>query len=119
MEKMTKTNIRLDSGLEEKMYNALIDAGYIYDEDFINSYTGGNRYGYIMDFAFPNKRIDIECDGEPFHKIGNNHDRRRDSYFKEKGWTVLRFRGKEISKNIDYCIRVIKTFVNKKEIGEI
>jgi len=66
------------------------------------------KYGYIIDFAIPEQKIIIECDGEHWHKKGNTHDRNRDGYLKNLGWKVLRFRGNEIKNNIDDCIERIK-----------
>lgn len=66
------------------------------------------KYGYIADFAIPDKKIIIECDGEVWHKKGNSHDRKRDGYLKSKGWIILRFRGEQIKKDINSCLKIIQ-----------
>jgi very-short-patch-repair endonuclease len=63
---------------------------------FACQYSPRNKYGYVMDFAIVDKKIDIETDGEAWHKEGNNHDRNRDSFFKNCGWKILRFRGQQV-----------------------
>lgn len=70
-------------------------------------YSPRNKYGYVMDFAIVDKLIDIECDGEAWHKDNNSHDNNRDGYFKSKGWKILRFRGNEIKNNIEECKKKI------------
>lgn len=65
------------------------------------------KYGYIIDFAIPDKKIVIECDGEAWHKLGNSRDRKRDAILRKLGWEILRFRGQEILNNINNCIRKI------------
>ena len=74
------------------------------------------KYGYILDFAIPELKIDIEVDGERWHKIGNKHDRCRNGYLKNKGWTITRFRGKEIKEDVDKCVDKIKTIIIEKEV---
>ena len=76
------------------------------------------RFGYILDFAIPEFKIDIECDGEPFHPLGNDRDRKRNGYLKSRGWIILRFRGKEIRDNIQSCINKIKETI-KKEVNKV
>ena len=67
-------------------------------------FSTGNRYGYIIDFAIPDRKIIIECDGERYHQIGNRKDRCRDDYFKKRGCKTIRLRGLEIQNNTDGCI---------------
>lgn len=66
------------------------------------------KYGYILDFAIPNQKIDIECDGEVWHQLGNKKDKNRDGYLKSRGWIILRFKGNDIKNNIQNCINKIK-----------
>ena len=70
------------------------------------------KYGYILDFAIPDLKICIECDGEKWHPIGNKHDRNRDGFLRGVGWTIIRFRGKEIEENIEECIKKIQEVIN-------
>lgn len=79
--------------------------------DYVSQYP--IRGGLIADFAIPNKKIIIECDGEYYHKLGNNRDKKKDFVLKKLGWVVLRFRGQEIKNNIESCIKTIKMEVRK------
>lgn len=89
------------------------------------------------DFVFISAKIAIFCDSEFWHgkdwdfkknEIKSNQDFwykkieqniKRDTFVNEeltkKGWTVLRFWGKEIQENLDFCIKKIyKTYIGKK-----
>ncbi len=98
MRGLYKTNI------EEVMAKALkennIEATY--------NFPIRSKYGYILDFAIVDLKIDIECDGEAFHPLGNSRDRKRNAVLKGMGWKVLRFRGKQIREDVDSCINTIK-----------
>lgn len=84
------------------------------------------------DIAITKYRIAVFCDSEFFHgkdweklksrllkgdkgdfwvnKIGKNreHDEAINKELAFLGWTVIRFWGKEIAKNVDECVRVIE-----------
>lgn len=79
------------------------------------------KYGYILDFAITELKIDIECDGEAWHKLGNSRDNKRNWVLRKRGWKVLRFRGKEILENIDVCVAKIKETIERrlKENGKV
>ena len=62
------------------------------------------RSGFIIDFAFSDKRIGIECDGEMWHKPGNRRDRYRDRILKRGGWRIIRFTGTERMDNVSSCV---------------
>lgn len=74
------------------------------------------KYGYILDFAIPELKIDIECDGEHYHTKGNLRDNSRNWVLRGMGWSILRFRGKEIKKDINLCIERIKTNINERRL---
>jgi very-short-patch-repair endonuclease len=62
---------------------------------------------YRLDFAFVPERLAIECDGHDFHertKEQARHDRSRDRALQLAGWTVLRFTGSEIHRDVDACV---------------
>ena len=74
---------------------------------------------YILDFAIPCLKIDIECDGKHWHKVGNEHDRKRNWLLRDKGWIVLRFTDSEIKDDIEKCIEKIRETIGKvKENGK-
>jgi len=80
-----------------------------------------SKHGYILDFAVVDLKIDIECDGEAWHKLGNSRDHKRNCVLRNMGWTILRFRGKEILENSDVCIAKIKYTIRRrsKEYGKV
>jgi very-short-patch-repair endonuclease len=72
-----------------------------------------SKYGYVADFLV-GKKIIVECDGEVWHKEGNEHDRKRDMVLKKLGYKVLRFKGEQIKNNIMKCIEMIKEEVKNE-----
>jgi very-short-patch-repair endonuclease len=74
--------------------------------------------GHYLDFAlFPpdGKRINVEVDGETYHRDRDGNlrpeDVRRDLVLRADGWTVKRFWVYELREDMDSCIRQIKTLV--------
>ena len=51
-----------------------------------------------MDIALPDKKVDIEIDGEAFHK-NKEKDKQRDDFLKSEGWKVIRIPAKWVSNN--------------------
>ncbi len=90
------------------------------------------------DIVFVKKRVAVFCDGDYWHgkdwetakkqiksnrefwykKIEGNmeRDRKVNRLLKEKGWTVLRFWGSEIKKNLDDCVRKVEDVVNSPSL---
>lgn len=67
---------------------------------------------YQYDFAWPDKKIDVEIDGgthtlEKVKKI----DERRDAFSKEHGWIVIRFEAKIIKNDVVSCINELKKYL--------
>ena len=55
---------------------------------------------YSLDFACPNRKIDIEIDGSQ-HRVDKRireHDKKRDAYMAERGWIVFRIYWPEYQK---------------------
>lgn len=51
-------------------------------------------------------RIVVECDGHEFHQKTKEqaaHDKKRDRYFLDHEWPVMRFTGSEIHRDADAC----------------
>ena len=105
MRGLYKTNI------EKRMEEALIEENI----KFTSQFPIRCRFGYILDFAIPDLKIDIECDGEAWHPIGNSRDRNRNWFLRNNGWTILRFRGNEILNDIHTCVNKIKDTIKKEE----
>ena len=115
-----------DTGIEVSLRKALWHKGYRYRKNY-RALPGK------PDIALTKQKIAIFCDSEFFH--GKNQEeslhaqimRGSNAEFWEKkitrnmerdvevtcqlealGWTVLRFWGKEIEKNLDGCVRVVE-----------
>jgi len=104
--------MRHRTDIEVIMADALEHAGI----DAVEQYPIRGKYGYSLDFAIPELKIDIECDGEHYHKKGNPHDRKRNWALRNRGWKILRFRGKEIKANINDCIEKIKLIISERRL---
>ena len=86
----------------------------IFENALIASNITGWKYAYQnsiyeYDFAFVDKKIDVEIDGgthtsEKVKKI----DTRRDLFSKSQGWTVIRFTTKEVKLDVINCINILK-----------
>lgn len=133
MDKLTpeqrKKNMRSikgkDTSIEMILRKALWKKGYHYRKNYKN-------IPGTPDIALTKYKIAIFCDGEFFHgkdweilkpriergsnsdywlkKISNNRIR-DDEVNKQllfRGWTVIRFWGKDIQKNLDECVRVVE-----------
>jgi very-short-patch-repair endonuclease len=61
---------------------------------------------YIVDFICFEKRIVIELDGGQ-HALHRDKDNRRDSWFQEQGFRVLRFWNNDVLTNIHGVMEVI------------
>lgn len=114
-----------DTSIEVKLRKALWNKGYRYRKNY------GSLPGK-PDIALTKYKIAIFCDSEFFHgkdwevlkprleksnnsqywisKISRN--RERDDEINKgllfEGWTVIRFWGKDIQKNVDECVRVVE-----------
>lgn len=124
-----------DTSIEVKLRKALWHKGYRYRKNY------GSLPGK-PDIALTKYKIAIFCDSEFFHgkdwevlkprleksnnsqywisKISRN--RERDDEINKKmlfeGWTVIRFWGKDIQKNVDECVRVIEETIWDIEMEE-
>lgn len=119
-----------DSEIELLLRKALWDKGYRYRKNV------KSIYGH-PDIAFIGKKIAIFCDSEFWHgydwenrkndfkvrqefwipKIERNIQRDIEvtSTLQQAGWTVLRFWGKDIKKNLDDCVSKIERAVNNND----
>lgn len=73
---------------------------------------------YRVDFAIPDLKVIVECDGREFHtgKEQRERDKKRDEFMEALGWRVLRFTGSEIHKYPSDCVKkIISCFYKKKE----
>lgn len=98
--------IKCESPIERKLYNGLIQH-QIYP---VTQYKVGR---YRLDFAIPSQKICIEADGKAYHSSPKQkaHDRKRDAYLKDKGWTVLRFTGRSIYRDLPGVVKKVKEYL--------
>jgi very-short-patch-repair endonuclease len=61
--------------------------------------------GYRIDFALPDRKIGIELDGFATHSSTADieKDRRRQRDLEGRGWYIIRFGGREVHRDADYC----------------
>ena len=96
-----------DSGLELRLSRALLDEGLV-------ARTGVTVGGYRLDLAVESGgvRVDVECDGAPFH-VDQERDCVRDRAIRDAGWEVLRFSGREISRDASACAHRVARAVDR------
>ena len=72
---------------------------------------------YKLDLAIPEKSIDIEIDGEFYHRdIDGSRvlsDLKRDTRLTSRGWQVKRFWVYELESDLDRCVREIQETLRK------
>ena len=114
-----------DTNIEIKLRKALWNKGYHYRKN-------DNRLPGKPDIVLTKYKIAIFCDSEFFHgkdwevlkpriERGDNSEywlnkisrnRERDDEVNKRllyeGWTVIRFWGKDIKKNVDECVKVVE-----------
>ena len=95
---------------ESVIKNEQLDLNYEYNLQF---------FKYKLDFAWPEKRLCIEIDGNQ-HNFEDRKisDLEKDKLLNEHGWKVLRLKWGYIQKNKIECINLIKNFLNNN-IGNI
>ena len=90
--------------IEEYMLDELFNAKLMPEKQ----YSIGTK---VVDFAFQEQKLVVECDGYKWHKQDKEQierDIERDKYLARKGWRVLHFSGVQIRRNIEGCINEIK-----------
>ena len=70
----------------------------------------------LPDFAFPDAKIAIYCDGYEFHseREAFQKDRHQSRDLQLQGWCVLRFAGREILNETDAVVRTIEQAIRQK-----
>lgn len=123
-------SIKTDKVIEIFSYNRYREAEDLYDfDDFMNAKSDN---AYVPDFIFEHPitelTIDIEIDEpysnrKPIHYAGNTHDCKRNKYFSDQNWIIMRFSEFQIITDALACCREIafiiqdltgdKSFLNK------
>ena len=109
------------SPLEEKMYQEMKRRKIETERQWFVR-TGGKNY--CLDFGvFCRKgNIDIECDGEEYHTLPDAlaRDKERNNKLTSFGWSVLRYTGKQINRNLGNCfIEIERTIDNLGGLSQI
>lgn len=125
-----------DTKIEVMLRKALWEKGYRYRKNY-------KCLPRKPDIVLTKYKIAIFCDGEFFHgkdwevlkprleksnnsefwirKISRNRD--RDEEINKEllflGWTVIRFWGDEIKKNVDECVRVVEETIFELKIDDV
>ena len=70
---------------------------------------------FVCDFAIPEKKIIIECDGDYWHNREDikKKDKAKNAYLKVSGWVLLRFWEHEIKDDINKCVQIIQEEICK------
>lgn len=97
---------KCESPIEESLMKKMHEAG-------LKPYSQIPCGKYRIDIALYNRRrkIAIECDGEEFHSSVQQkaHDEQKNKFLEKNKWRVLRFTGKEIYREVDWCVKVIQS----------
>lgn len=118
------------SDIEKRLARALWSRGYRYRKNYRK--VIGNP-----DIAFPRLKIAVFCDSEFWHgkdwdikkqdfksnrefwipKIERNikRDEEVNKVLKKKGWRVIRFWGKEITKQLEDCVKIVEKEVEGRK----
>lgn len=95
-----------ESPIEEILFLAMGTRSMLFGR-FVSQHRVGP---YMIDLAFPDVRLAVECDGRDFHSspADMQRDRRKTDYLARLGWTVLRFTGSAIYRNPHTCVDEIQ-----------
>lgn len=110
-----ESGLTFESEWEEVLYDALVMAGISPKVQYAI-----DKYRLDMAIIIPGgKRLDIEVDGERYHKDWNGElcyrDQLRNQRMFELGWDVKRFWVYEIRDNIEYCVNEVKNWIENNK----
>jgi len=97
-------NLRKSSTVAERLLWRHLRAKQVEGYKFRRQEPIGN---YVVDFVCFEKRMIIEVDGSQ-HQIEKDKDTKRDKWFKEQGFRILRFWNNEVINNTDGVLTVIR-----------
>lgn len=124
-----------DTAIEVKLRKALWKKGYRYRKNY-------KKLPGKPDIVLPKYKLVVFCDSEFFHgkdwedlqeqlKRGNNaefwikkisqnrvRDEEINKQLKFMGWTVIRFWGKDIKKDVEQCVKVVEETIFELMLNE-
>ena len=73
--------------------------------------TNGNRLVTVADFAYPDAKIAIFCDGFKFHAVPETaeKDAKKRNWLQAHKWMVLTYWGRTIMRDPDFCAKEIRS----------
>lgn len=99
----------LDSELEQRFTELLLRAGFPppatqFRAPWLSAISGR------VDFAFPDQRVILECDGRRWHSTSEafQRDRHRDNLAQLNGWTVLRFTWEDVTQREAWVLDAVR-----------
>jgi very-short-patch-repair endonuclease len=90
--------------------------------------------GFHVDFAFPEKMVAIECDGDYWHAHPKKYSRRKLDRIQKRnvkvdkeraelitsaGWKIIRFWEEQIEKDVKKCVNLIESKLKASKIKPI
>ena len=95
-----------DSPIELQLSDALLTLG-------IRATPGEILGRHRLDLAIEqgNHKLDVECDGHPFHQ-DTQRDEVRDRNLVESGWEVIRFSARQIQRDPKRCARAVADWLS-------
>jgi very-short-patch-repair endonuclease len=74
---------------------------------------------YTVDFAFLEPKVIVECDGQYWHSLPDTiaRDRRKDRFFANRGWLIVRLKEDEILLSPRRCISKVAQALSSRTEG--
>jgi len=71
---------------------------------------------YRVDYIFRDARLIVELDGHAYHSTPEQleNDAIRQRYLTRAGYTVIRFTGREINRDVKYCVDEVRTIYKER-----
>lgn len=94
----------------EQWFDSVIQNN-ITNREYTAQYSVGK---YCLDFAWISEKKCVEIDGETHYRFQTEIDKdiKRDAWLKEQGWTIIRFRWKDVLKNKTQSVKDLQQFID-------
>ncbi len=105
---------RHETNIEQIFREALERRGLRKGIDFATQYP--IRHSFILDFAFPGKKIAVEVDGSAWHSEPKARQRNgfKNKILKGQGWKIFRFWDHEILGDVEVCVEKVMNGLAKE-----